>query len=150
MASLTMGADGVACHVLNGLDAVVILGDDDVLLSHGVGVGEVHGLLPFLGVVVADGLCTGKTLLSLSTERDVFSGLDFISGFLHELQKLVPVLRCDDAAVDGLLELLLPASALSVNSSFSSLNLSLSFRILSLSFCFTICSACLRIFNDCS
>ena len=64
---------------------------------------------PFLGVVVADGLCTGKTLLSLSTERDVFSGLDFISGFLHELQKLIVILRCDDAAVDGLFELLLPA-----------------------------------------
>ena len=66
---------------------------------------------PFLGVVVSDGLCTGKTLLSLSTEGDVFSGLDFISGFLHEFQKLIVILRCDDAAVDGLLELLLPACA---------------------------------------
>ena len=41
--------------------------------------------------------------------KEEFSGLDFISGFLHELQKLIVILRCDDAAVDGLFELLLPA-----------------------------------------
>ena len=42
---------------------------------------------PVLGVVVSDGLCTGKTLLSLSTEGDVFSGLDFISD-VYKRQRL--------------------------------------------------------------
>ena len=66
---------------------------------------------PILGIVVANRFCTGKAFLTLSSKGDVFAGFDFISGILHELQKLVPVLRCDDAAVDGLLELLLPACA---------------------------------------
>ena len=58
---------------------------------------------PIFGIVVTNRFCTGKALLPLSTERDVFSDLDLISDFLHELQKLVPVLRCDNTAVDGLL-----------------------------------------------
>ena len=44
-----MGSDGVACQVLNGGNAVIVLGNNNVLLGHGVGVGEVHGLLSLLG-----------------------------------------------------------------------------------------------------
>ena len=58
---------------------------------------------PVLGVVVANRFCTGKTLLTLSSKGDVFAGFDFISGLLHKLQKFIPVLRCDNTAVDGLL-----------------------------------------------
>ena len=65
----------------------------------------------FLGVVLSDGLRTGKPLLTFSAEGDVFAGFDFITGFLHEPQKIIVVLRCDDKPVDGLLELLLPACA---------------------------------------
>ncbi len=65
----------------------------------------------FLGVVLSDGFRPGKPLLTFSAEGDVFAGLDFITGFLHEPQKVIVVLRCDDKPVDGLLELLLPARA---------------------------------------
>ena len=64
-------------------------------------------LNPILGVIVAGGLCTGKPLLSFCSEGDVFPGFDFIFRFLYQLQKFVPVLRRDDAAVDGFLEFLL-------------------------------------------
>ena len=63
----------------------------------------------FLGVVLSDGFRPGKPLLTFSAEGDVFAGLDFITGFLHEPQKVIVVLRCDDKPVNGLLELLLPA-----------------------------------------
>ena len=65
----------------------------------------------FLGVVLSDSFRPGKPLLTFSTEGDVFAGLDFITGFLHEPQKVIVVLGCDDKPVDGLLELLLPARA---------------------------------------
>ena len=65
----------------------------------------------FLGVVLSDGFRPGKPLLTFSAEGDVFAGLDFITGFLHEPQKVIVVLRCNDKPVDGLLELLLPARA---------------------------------------
>ena len=65
----------------------------------------------FLGVVLSDGLRTGKPLLTFSAEGDVFAGLNFITGFLHKPQKIIVVLGCDDKPVDGLLELLLPARA---------------------------------------
>ena len=65
----------------------------------------------FLGVVPSDSFRSGKSLLTFSTGGDVFAGLDFITGFLHEPQKVIVVLRCDDKPVDGLLELLLPARA---------------------------------------
>ena len=38
----------------------------------------------FLGVVLSDGFRPGKPLLTFSAEGDVFAGLDFITGFLHE------------------------------------------------------------------
>ena len=38
----------------------------------------------FLGVVFSDGLRPGKSLLTFSSEGDVFAGLDFITGFLHK------------------------------------------------------------------
>ena len=41
----------------------------------------------------------------------MFAGLDFITGFLHEPQKVIVVLGCDDKPVDGLLELLPPTRA---------------------------------------
>ena len=63
----------------------------------------------FLGVVLSDSFRPGKPLLTFSTEGDVFAGLDFITGFLHEPQKIIVVLGCDDKPIDGLLELLLPA-----------------------------------------
>ena len=65
----------------------------------------------FLGVVFSDGLRTGKPLLTFSAEGDVFAGLNFITGFLHEPQKVIVVLCCDNKPVDGLLEFLLPARA---------------------------------------
>ena len=65
----------------------------------------------FLGVVLSDGFRSGKSLLTFSSEGDVFASLDFITGFLHEPQKVIVVLCCDDKPVDGLLELLLPARA---------------------------------------
>ena len=65
----------------------------------------------FLGVVLSDGFRPGKPLLTFSAEGDVFAGLDFITGFLHEPQKVIVVLRCNDKPVDGLLEFLLPARA---------------------------------------
>ena len=65
----------------------------------------------FLGVVLSDSFRPGKPLLTFSTEGDVFASLDFISGFLHEPQKIIVVLRRDDEPVDGLLEFLLPARA---------------------------------------
>ena len=65
----------------------------------------------FLGVVLSDSFRPGKPLLTFSTEGDVFAGLDFISGFLHEPQKVIVVLRCENKPVDGLLELLLPTRA---------------------------------------
>ena len=65
----------------------------------------------FLGVVLSDGFRPGKPLLTFSAEGDVFAEFDFITGFLHEPQKIIVVLRRDDKPVDGLLELLLPARA---------------------------------------
>ena len=65
----------------------------------------------FLGVVLSDGFRPGKPLLTFSAEGDVFAGFDFITGFLHEPQKIIVVLRRDDKPVDGLLEFLLPARA---------------------------------------
>ena len=65
----------------------------------------------FLGVVLSNSFRSGKSLLTFSSEGDVFAGLDFITGFLHEPQKVIVVLRYDDKPVDGLLELLLPACA---------------------------------------
>ena len=65
----------------------------------------------FLGVVLSDGLRTSKPLLSFSAKGDIFAGLDFITGFLHEPQKIIVILRCDDESVNGLLEFLLPARA---------------------------------------
>ena len=38
----------------------------------------------FLGVVLSDGFRPGKPLLTFSAEGDVFAGLDFLTGFLHE------------------------------------------------------------------
>ncbi len=43
----------------------------------------------FLGVVLSDGFRPGKSLLTFSTEGDVLAGLDFITGFLHEPQKVI-------------------------------------------------------------
>ena len=63
----------------------------------------------FLGVVLSDGFRPGKSLLTFSSEGDVFASLD--TGFLHEPQKVIVVLRCDDKPIDGLLEFLLPARA---------------------------------------
>ena len=65
----------------------------------------------FLGVVLSNGFRAGKSLLTFSAEGDVFAGLNFITGFLHEPQKVIVVLRSDDKPVDGLLELLFPARA---------------------------------------
>ena len=65
----------------------------------------------FLGVVLSDGFRPGKPLLSFSAEGDIFAGLDFITSFLHEPQKIIVTLRCNDKPVDGLLEFLLPARA---------------------------------------
>ena len=63
----------------------------------------------FLGIVLSDGFRPGKSLLTFSSEGDVFASLD--TGFLHEPQKVIVVLRCDDKPIDGLLEFLLPARA---------------------------------------
>ena len=65
----------------------------------------------FLCVVLSDSFRPGKSLLTFSAEGDVFTGLDFITGFLHEPQKVIIVLGCDDKPVDGLLEFLFPARA---------------------------------------
>ena len=65
----------------------------------------------FLGVVLSNGFRAGKSLLTFSAEGNVFAGLNFITGFLHEPQKVIVVLRSDDKPVDGLLELLFPARA---------------------------------------
>ena len=65
----------------------------------------------FLGVVLSDGFRPGKPLLSFSAKGDIFAGLDFITSFLHEPQKIIVILRCNDKPVDGLLELLLPTRA---------------------------------------
>ena len=49
----------------------------------------------FLGVVLSDGLRTSKPLLSFSAKGDIFAGLDFITGFLHEPQKIIVYVRRD-------------------------------------------------------
>lgn len=65
----------------------------------------------FLGVVLSDGLRTGKPILTFRAEGDVFTGLDFITGFLHEPKEVIIVFGGDDKPVNGLLELLLPTRA---------------------------------------
>ena len=66
---------------------------------------------PLFGVVLTNGFGAGETLLTFGTEGNVFTGFDLITGFLHELQKLVVVLCHDDKPVNGLFELLLPTCA---------------------------------------
>ena len=80
-----------------------------VLHLPSAGIASLNAFLdPVLGVVISDGFCTGETLLPFGTEGDVFAGFDFISGVLHQLQKLIVVLCCDHTAINGLLEFLLP------------------------------------------
>jgi hypothetical protein len=89
-------------------------GDAFALYLHPALTGIASGnafLDAFFGVVFTDDLCTGESLLSYGTEGDILAGFDFVSGFLHELQELIVVLRGDDKTVNRLLELLLPARA---------------------------------------
>ena len=98
-------------------DPLLNISDERDALRHGLPLtssGRPSGnplLDAFLGVVLSDGLRAGKSLLTFCSEGDVFADLDFITGFLHEPQKVIVVLRGDDKPVDGLLELLLPARA---------------------------------------
>ena len=40
---------------------------------------------PFFGIILPDGFCTGKPLLSLGSEGDVLARFDFVTGLLHQL-----------------------------------------------------------------
>ena len=98
-------------------DPLLNISDKGDVIRHGLPLassGRPSGdplLDAFLGVVLSDGFRSSKSLLTFSSEGDVFAGLNFITGFLHEPQKVIAVLCCDDKPVDGLLELLLPARA---------------------------------------
>ena len=61
-------------------------------------------LYAFLRAVLPDGLSPDKSFLTFSAKGDLFAGLDFITGFPHEPQKVIVVLRCDDKPVDDLLD----------------------------------------------
>ena len=100
---------------LLSLDAVLDVDDEGDAFALGLhpALARIASLNAFFdtlfGIVLTDGFCTSKTLLSLSSERDILAGFDFISGFLHEFQELIVVFRSDDQPVNRLLEFLLPA-----------------------------------------
>ena len=71
-----------------------------VLHLPSAGIASLNAFLdPVFGIVISDGFCTGETLLPLGSERDVFPGLDFISGILHQPQKLDIVLCRDHTSL---------------------------------------------------
>lgn len=102
---------------VNELDAILNISDERDSFSPSLyltltGIAPLNAFLDALfGVVLTDGFCASKTLLTFGSEGDVLTGFDFISGILHHLQELIVVLRRNDTTVNGLLEFLFPARA---------------------------------------
>lgn len=71
------------------LDAVLDVNDEGNSFSFCLhpllaGIASCDALLePFFGIILSDGLCTGKTFLPFGSEGNVLSRLDFVTGLLH-------------------------------------------------------------------